>query len=85
MKHKARGDADKVWKRKEIDSPCVSICVMHPTERICTGCYRTIEEISGWSAMSSEERQTISEELPDRTPRLRKRQGGSSARLRSRN
>ena len=85
MKHKARRDADQVWKRKEIDSPCVSICVMHPTERICTGCYRTIEEISGWSAMSSEERQTISEELPDRTPRLRKRQGGSSARLRSRN
>ena len=85
MKHKARRDADQVWKRKEIDSPCVSICVMHPTERICTGCHRTIDEITRWSALSAEERQTISKELSDRAPRLRKRRGERSARVRSRN
>lgn len=57
MEHSARKEADLVWKRDEIDSPCVSICVMHPLERICTGCHRTIDEITRWSVMSAEERQ----------------------------
>ncbi|MGR3676859.1 MAG: DUF1289 domain-containing protein [Paracoccaceae bacterium] len=70
-----------VWKRNEIDSPCVDICVVHPTERICTGCYRTTKEITDWSRMTPEERQAIMAELPARAPRLRKRRGGRSARL----
>ena len=53
MEHSARKEADLVWKRDEIDSPCVSICVMHPLERICTGCHRTIDEITRWSVMSA--------------------------------
>ena len=85
MKHSARREANRVWKRKEIESPCVSICLMHPTERICTGCHRTIDEISRWSAMSAEERKAISDELSDRAPRLSKRRGGRSALLRSQN
>ncbi|NDW47701.1 DUF1289 domain-containing protein [Ruegeria sp. PrR005] len=71
---------DKVWKRNEIDSPCIRICVVHPTERICTGCFRTIDEISRWSRMESDERQAIMQELPNRAPQLRKRRGGRAAR-----
>ncbi|WP_372572386.1 DUF1289 domain-containing protein [Ruegeria jejuensis] len=70
-----------VWKRNEIDSPCVDICVVHPVERICTGCYRTIDEITRWSKMDPAERTAIMEELPDRAPRLIKRRGGRAARL----
>ncbi|MEM7318556.1 MAG: DUF1289 domain-containing protein [Pseudomonadota bacterium] len=70
-----------VWKRNEIESPCVDICVVHPTERICTGCYRSIEEITRWSKMDPEERRRIMAELPDRAPRLAKRRGGRAARL----
>ena len=84
MEHSARKEADLVWKRDEIDSPCVSICVMHPLERICTGCHRTIDEITRWSVMSAEERQKISNELPNRTPLLSKRRGGRTARLQNR-
>ncbi|MFA3915988.1 DUF1289 domain-containing protein [Ruegeria hyattellae] len=72
-----------VWKRNEIDSPCVEICVVHPVERICTGCYRTIDEITRWSKMEPSERVAIMEELPDRAPRLVKRRGGRAARLKS--
>lgn len=72
---------DMVWKRDEIESPCVQICVVHPTERICTGCYRTIDEITRWSKMTGEERAVIMEDLPDRAPRLVKRRGGRAARL----
>ncbi|MCE8506823.1 DUF1289 domain-containing protein [Ruegeria pomeroyi] len=73
---------DTVWKRNEIDSPCIRICVVHPTERICTGCFRTIDEISRWSRMESDERARIMAELPARAPNLSKRRGGRAARLR---
>ena len=85
MKHAARREANQIWKRKEIESPCVSICLMHPKELICTGCHRTIDEITRWSELSAEERQTISHELPGRAARLNKRRVGRSTRLRSQN
>ena len=72
---------EPVWNRDEIQSPCVRICVVHPTARICTGCNRTIDEIRDWSRMTSEERRVIMEELPSRSSMLRKRRGGRSARL----
>ena len=85
MKQSERREANRVWKRKEIESPCVNVCLMHPRERICTGCHRTVDEITRWSSMSAEERQAISDELSDRAPRLNKRRGGRSERLRSQN
>lgn len=72
---------EPVWNRDEIQSPCVRICVVHPTARICTGCNRTIDEIRDWSRMTSEERRVIMEELPSRSSMLRKRRGGRAARL----
>ncbi|KUJ82187.1 DUF1289 domain-containing protein [Ruegeria profundi] len=69
-----------VWKRNEVESPCVQLCVVHTAERICTGCYRTLDEISRWSKMDSAERAEIMEELPSRKPRLAKRRGGRAAR-----
>ncbi len=70
-----------LWRRNEIESPCVQICVVHPAERICTGCYRTVDEIARWSRMTSEERQAVMAELPERKPLLAKRRGGRAARL----
>ena len=71
-----------VWTRNEVDSPCVNICVVHPQARICTGCYRTLDEIAQWSRMSEEQRRTVLAELPGRAPELKKRRGGRSARRR---
>ena len=72
---------DTVWKRDEIESPCVRICVVHPEARLCTGCLRSIDEIARWSRMSSIERREIMNELPSRAGQLRKRRGGRAARL----
>jgi len=72
---------DDVWKRDEIASPCVKLCVVHPVERICVGCLRSIDEISGWSRMTHDERASVMAELPERAPRLQKRRGGRLARL----
>ncbi|WP_371226942.1 DUF1289 domain-containing protein [Roseovarius sp. 2305UL8-3] len=70
-----------VWKRDEIESPCIKICVVHPEARICTGCYRSIDEIGRWSKMDPEERREIMAALPDRAGMLKKRRGGRAARL----
>jgi len=72
---------DDVWKRDEVQSPCIKICVVHPEARICTGCYRTLDEIRDWSKMTPETRSDIMSELPDRAPKLAKRRGGRAARL----
>lgn len=74
-------DDDQVWNREEVQSPCIKICVVHPEERICAGCFRTVEEIGGWSRLSPERRAEIMAELPTRAPRLKKRRGGRAARL----
>lgn len=72
---------DEVWDRGEVESPCIRLCVVHPEERICVGCYRTIEEISVWSRLSAEARSAIIADLPARAPKLRQRRGGRAARL----
>ena len=72
---------DQTWTRDEIDSPCVKLCVVHPEERICIGCLRTIEEISAWSRLSPAARAEITADLPARAPRLAKRRGGRMGRL----
>ena len=70
-----------IWKRAEIDSPCVNICVIHPREGICAGCYRTLDEISQWTQMPAAERRAIMAALPERAGRLKKRRGGRAARV----
>ena len=41
---------DEIWARDEVQSPCIKICVVHPEERLCVGCYRTIDEIGRFRA-----------------------------------
>ena len=72
---------DDIWKRDEVDSPCVNICVVHPEARICTGCYRSIEEIGIWSRLSPAARRAVMRDLPARRGLLNKRRGGRTARL----
>lgn len=71
---------DKIWRRDEVESPCVKICLVHPEERICTGCLRTLEEIAGWGRMTPEARRAVMAELPSRAGRLKKRRGGRAGR-----
>ncbi|WP_335947507.1 DUF1289 domain-containing protein [Salipiger bermudensis] len=72
--------SDDVWKRDEIESPCIKICVIHPESRLCTGCLRSIDEITAWSRMSADARGAVMQELPSRAPRIAKRRGGREGR-----
>lgn len=69
------------WQRDEIESPCVRVCVVHTEAGICTGCLRSIDEITRWSKMSGDERRAIMAALPDRAGLLKKRRGGRAARI----
>jgi predicted Fe-S protein YdhL (DUF1289 family) len=72
---------DEIWKRDEVESPCVKICVVHPEARICTGCLRSIDEIATWGRMTREERRAVMAELPGRQALLKVRRGGRAARM----
>ena len=73
--------SDQVWKRNEIESPCIKLCVIHPATRLCTGCARSIDEISRWSKMTPDERAEVMAALPSRSPAPKTRRGGRAARL----
>ena len=49
-----------------IKSPCIDVCQMNPEQRLCAGCYRTLDEIARWSEMSDAERERVLAELPAR-------------------
>jgi len=73
-------ELDEVWKRDEVDSPCVKICVIHPASGLCIGCFRTTDEIASWSTMEPQARRTLVAELPDREKLIvtrRKKRGHS--------
>jgi predicted Fe-S protein YdhL (DUF1289 family) len=73
---------DAPWRRDEIESPCVRVCVLHPEAGLCLGCYRSAEEIAAWSGLSPEGRRAIMAELAARAPRVRGvRRGGRAGRL----
>jgi len=72
---------DEIWRRDEVQSPCVRVCVIHPEARLCTGCLRSLDEIAGWSRMTPETRARIMAELPARAPKIAQRRGGRAARL----
>ena len=76
--------SDEIWRRDEIESPCIKVCVIHPEARLCTGCLRTIDEITAWSRLSPEARREIMAALPSRAGLLARRRGGRAARHRNR-
>ena len=72
--------SDYVWRRDEIESPCIKICIIHPDAELCVGCYRTADEIATWGRMSVPERKKIMSELADRAHLTKKRRGGRARR-----
>ena len=73
-------EKDRVWRRAEIESPCVQICTIHPDTGLCIGCHRTAAEIGGWSRMASDERRRIMAVLPERQAAPGRRGGRSGRR-----
>ena len=42
-----------------IPSPCISLCKIDKTSKLCKGCWRTIEEIIAWSSHDDEAKKQV--------------------------
>jgi predicted Fe-S protein YdhL (DUF1289 family) len=40
----------------EAASPCISVCSMNARSGLCDGCFRTRDEIAGWSRSDNQEK-----------------------------
>ncbi|MES2824316.1 MAG: DUF1289 domain-containing protein [Pseudomonadota bacterium] len=48
-----------------VESPCINICCLN-TNNICTGCYRSLEEIAHWRDASDSDKKTILDRTKER-------------------
>ncbi|MGZ8408870.1 MAG: DUF1289 domain-containing protein [Hyphomicrobium sp.] len=53
-----------------IETPCIKVCVIDQTTRLCGGCGRTLDEIAAWATYTNDDRRRIMAELPNRLGRL---------------
>ncbi len=50
-------------------SPCTGICQIDPARGLCIGCWRSLDEIAAWGAMTEDQRRAVMAELPARGAR----------------
>lgn len=55
---------------RSIATPCVKVCVVEGASGLCLGCYRTLAEIGGWSALTDDQRAAVMADLPSRAERI---------------
>ncbi|MBK6983153.1 MAG: DUF1289 domain-containing protein [Betaproteobacteria bacterium] len=51
-------------------TPCIGVCTLDDSGRVCLGCCRTADEIAVWVVLDDGERTRIIGELPGRRRRL---------------
>ena len=51
---------------RDVPSPCISVCKMNEDRSLCTGCWRSLDEIRAWSAADGATRRGIWRTLMDR-------------------
>ncbi len=54
-----------------MQSPCVKICTYDAQSGLCSGCGRTLAEITDWFSMTDAQRRAVMEELPERLKQLK--------------
>lgn len=52
-----------------VKSPCISVCEMDPASGLCSGCFRTLDEIAGWISFSNDEKRDVLSRLRERRAR----------------
>ena len=60
----------------DYSSPCNRICTLDLSTEICMGCFRTLDEISGWTRFTNAERAAIRASLPQREQEFKTRRNG---------
>ncbi len=56
------GASNQVPQKKEVEklasaaSPCIDVCQIDKRNGLCTGCFRSLDEIAAWSGATNDER-----------------------------
>ena len=53
-----------------VTTPCVKVCIVDGESGLCLGCYRSLQEIAGWSRLTDDTRDAIMADLPGRRSRI---------------
>ena len=59
MARRAVAVREAAGKGGSVISPCISVCRMDANSGLCEGCFRTLEEIAGWSGLDDAGRLSI--------------------------
>lgn len=62
--------------KRAIWSPCIQVCFVDPEDRMCVGCFRTLEELGRWTRFSDAERAALKPELEKRRAAYLARKSG---------
>lgn len=49
-----------------VKSPCIGTCMLFPGTQMCSGCFRTVDEVRDWIEMTDDERLAVVAELDER-------------------
>lgn len=53
-----------------VKSPCIGVCAMDELTGLCHGCYRTLDEITGWWDMTPTAQKILIAETAERQMQL---------------
>lgn len=49
-----------------VPSPCVNLCRMDSARGLCSGCWRSLDEIAGWSRLPDAARREVWQRIAER-------------------
>ena len=52
----------------DVPSPCISVCQINAVTGSCEGCFRTLDEIAGWSLATPEAKRSVWRAIAQRLP-----------------
>jgi uncharacterized protein len=50
----------------DIESPCISVCIIDQENGLCRGCLRTLGEISRWMRYTPDEKRSLLQVINER-------------------
>lgn len=51
---------------RRIPSPCIGVCMINPDSDLCIGCWRDMDEITGWPKLDDAGRENLLTALKQR-------------------
>ena len=52
----------------DIPSPCINVCRIDPVQSLCSGCFRTLDEIAAWGLSNDDSKRQVWARIAERLP-----------------